>query len=439
MLTPGRLGKVLPPGAVAVGSGLLVQGITAYGFLVVSARALGPERYVGISVLWALTFLVAFGVFFPLEQELARALASRKASGAGGGLIVRQVLLVGALLLAVVLLATLLGAPLLLDTLFDHQVLLVVGLALSLAAYLATHLARGLLSGIGALVSYGKLLAAEGFIRLAACLALAAAGSTNVGMYGLVFALSPLVAVVLTVRPKQVPPGVGPDVSFGELSTAVGHLVAGSVLSQALLNGPVLASKILASDQEQAAAGRLLAGLAAARVQLFVFSAVYIAVLPKLASFASLGQATHFRAEFRRLVLLVAAIGVLSTIAAFLVGEPGIRLVFGSEFSLSRRDLTLLTGATAMLLLALTSGQGLVAVAAHRRVAAGWLCGVGAFLAATGAPGGVILRVEIAFLVGCTAAAGALAALLHQRLRHPIGLGGGLDEAVHPALEVPPS
>lgn len=438
MLTTGLLAKILPPGAVAVGSGLLVQGLTAYGFLVVSARALGPERYVGVSVLWALTFLVAFGFFIPLEQELARGLASRKASGAGGGLIMRRVALVGASLLALVVLATVLGAPVLLETLFDHQVLLVVSLGLSLAAYLVTHLARGLLAGTGALASYGKLLAAEGCVRLGACLALAAAGSTTVGMYGLAFALSPLVGVALTVRPKLVPPGAGPDVSLATLSTAVGHLVAGSVLSQILLNGPALALKILASDAEQAAAGRILAGLAAARVQLFLFSAVYIAVLPKLTTFASLGQVNHFRTEFRRLLVLVAAIGAVSTVAALLVGEPAVRIVFGSEFSLSRRDLTLLTAATAMLLLALTSGQGLVALAAHRRVAIGWLCGVGAFLATTAAPVRVILRVEMAFLVGSVVAAAALAVLLAERLRLPIGLDldGG---AVHPVPDVPPS
>ena len=437
ILTSGRLVRILPAGTVAVGTGLLVQGITAYGFLVVSARALGPERYLGVSVLWALTFLLAFGFFIPLEQEVARALASHTAKGVGAGLVVRRVALVGASVLGAILLATLLGAPFLLGTLFDQQFLLLVSLVLSLGGYFVVHLARGLLAGTEALAGYGALLGAEGCVRLAACLGLAVAGSTSAGMYGLAFALSPFVAVALTVRRRVLPRDPGPDASMATLLVAVGHLVAGSLLSQVLVNGPVLALKMLASDADRAAAGRLLAGLAAARVQLFLFSAVYIAVLPKLATFASQGQTAPFRAELRRLALLVAAIGAGSTLAALLLGEPGVRLVFGSEFSLGRRDLMLLTGANAILLLALTSAQALVALAAHNRVAIGWLFGVGVFLAATAAPGSVVLRVEVAFLAGSLAAAAALAVLLLERLRHAIGLDS--EEAVHPALEVPPS
>lgn len=436
ILKSGRLARILPRGTLAVGAGLLVQGITAYGFLVVSARVLGPERYLGVSVLWALTFVVAFGFFIPLEQEVARGLASRTAKGAGGGLLVRRVALVGASVLVAILIAALLGTPLLLRTLFDHEVLLLLSLGLALCGYFVVHLARGVLAGSGALAAYGALLAVEGCVRLVACLALAATGSTTPGMYGLAFALSPFVAVALAMRRRFLPRDAGPDASLASLSIAVGHLVAGSLLSQVLVNGPVLALKVLASDAERAAAGRLLAGLAAARVQLFLFSAVYIAVLPKLATFASKGQTTRFMAELRRLTLLVAAIGSFSTLAALLIGAPAVRLVFGPEFSLTRGDLIFLTGANAILLLALTSAQALVALSAHHRVALGWLFAVGVFVAATAAPGGVILRVEIAFFAGSVAGAGALAVLLLERLRHPIGLD--LDQAVHPALEVPP-
>lgn len=41
----------LPAGMVPVATGLVVLGVTAYGFLVVAARSLGPERYAPLSVL----------------------------------------------------------------------------------------------------------------------------------------------------------------------------------------------------------------------------------------------------------------------------------------------------------------------------------------------------------------------------------------------------
>src|SRR4051794_9862797 len=74
----------LPEGTLAVGAGLIVSGITSYGFLAISARALGPERYAPLGVLWALTYVVCPGVFLPLEQEVGRALSSRRAKGLGG-------------------------------------------------------------------------------------------------------------------------------------------------------------------------------------------------------------------------------------------------------------------------------------------------------------------------------------------------------------------
>lgn len=419
-----------------MGGGLLAQGITAYGFLVVCARAVGPERYVGVSVLWAVTFLVAFGFFIPLEQEVARGLASRGGSGAGGGPFVRRIALLGATVLAALLLATLLGSPLLLRELFDRQVLLVLSLGLAFSSYFVVHLARGILAGTHALATYGALLAVEGLLRLSACVALAVGGSTTAGMYGLAFALAPFAAVVLTVRPKLIPKDTGPGASLAAPPAALGHLVAGSLLSQMLMNGPVPALKLLASSAEQADAGRLLAGLAVARVQLFLFSAVLVALLPKLADLASRGEVSRFRSQLRRLVLLVAAIGAACTAGAALVGERGTRLVFGTGFSLAGRDLVLLTAANALLLLALTSSQSLVAIAAHGRVAIGWACGVVAFLAVTAMPGKVILRVESAFLAGAVAAAAALAVLLLARLRRPIG--HGLEEAPPPAMDLSP-
>ncbi|MEA2685075.1 MAG: hypothetical protein QOE93_270, partial [Actinomycetota bacterium] len=70
---------------MAVAAGLVVLGLTAYAFLVIAARALGPEAYAPLSALWAIVFLVGPGCFVPLEQELARSLAARGAAGLGGG------------------------------------------------------------------------------------------------------------------------------------------------------------------------------------------------------------------------------------------------------------------------------------------------------------------------------------------------------------------
>src|SRR5256886_4870223 len=85
----------LPEGTLAVGAGLIVSGVTSYGFRAISARALGPERYAPLGVLWALTYVVCPGVFLPLEQEVGRALSSRRAKGLGGGPLIHRAALAG--------------------------------------------------------------------------------------------------------------------------------------------------------------------------------------------------------------------------------------------------------------------------------------------------------------------------------------------------------
>ncbi|MGH8976031.1 MAG: hypothetical protein ACRD0C_22825, partial [Acidimicrobiia bacterium] len=56
----------LPEGTLAVGAGLIISGVAAYGFLAISARALGPSRYAPLGVLWALMFVAGPGFFLPL-------------------------------------------------------------------------------------------------------------------------------------------------------------------------------------------------------------------------------------------------------------------------------------------------------------------------------------------------------------------------------------
>ena len=118
----------LPEGTLAVGAGLIVSGITSYGFLAISARALGPERYAPLGVLWALTYVVCPGVFLPLEQEVGRALSSRRAKGLGGGPLIHRAALAGGVAAVVLIALTAATSPLSLAHLFSHKVLLLVAL-----------------------------------------------------------------------------------------------------------------------------------------------------------------------------------------------------------------------------------------------------------------------------------------------------------------------
>ncbi|MEY2589667.1 MAG: hypothetical protein QOJ67_1651, partial [Acidimicrobiaceae bacterium] len=72
-----------------------MAGVSAYGFLVLSARVLGKAEYAPLSVLWAAVFLAGPGFFLPLEQEVSRALAARRALGLGTGPVLRRAAMLG--------------------------------------------------------------------------------------------------------------------------------------------------------------------------------------------------------------------------------------------------------------------------------------------------------------------------------------------------------
>ena len=88
----------LPEGTLAVGAGITVAGIAAYLFIIISARMLGTERTGALSALWALIFIIGPGFFIPIEQEVARALAHRRAQGLGGAPLIKRAMLAGALI-----------------------------------------------------------------------------------------------------------------------------------------------------------------------------------------------------------------------------------------------------------------------------------------------------------------------------------------------------
>ena len=61
----------LPTGTIPVGLGLLVNGVSTYGFQILAFRMLGAEPYAALNGLWVTAFILAPGLFLPLEQEIA--------------------------------------------------------------------------------------------------------------------------------------------------------------------------------------------------------------------------------------------------------------------------------------------------------------------------------------------------------------------------------
>ena len=426
----------LPEGTLAVGAGLIVSGITAYGFLAISARALGPTRYAPLGVLWALMFVAGPGFFLPLEQEVGRALAERRARGVGGGPLIRRACLAGGAVATILVLIALATGGVLLEQLFDNKLLLMAGFLFGLTGYFAEHLLRGTLSGNGRFGTYGLVIGSEAVLRLAACVVLAVVGVNTAGPYGVVLGLAPFAATAIGLRRERGLVTSGPDAPWAELTSALGYLLTASVLAQLLVNSGVLAVQLLASEAEAEVAGRFLNGLIIARVPLFMFQAVQASLLPALAAHAGAGRHQDFTAGLKRLLAVVVAIGVLATITAWAIGAQVVELLFGAGFELTRTDLAYLAGASAAYMLALALAQALIALSAYARVVMGWAWGVAIFFfTVTTSDAALLPRVERAFLAASVIAAIVMGLLLAIRMGK--GIVASADQLNTAAFDVP--
>jgi O-antigen/teichoic acid export membrane protein len=424
LLQRARERNPFPKGSVTIAAWLVITGATAYLFLAVSGRALGSERYSALAVLWAIAFAAAPGFFQPLEQEIARALAARRARGVGGAPVIRRGAAAGGFLAAALVIVILLAALVfpLVDSLFDGETLLLWGLVIMLVGYFTEHLTRGVLAGYDRFGPYGLLTGSEGLLRLVACAALAVIGVKSAGPYGILIGIAPFAGVAIALWRQHGLIVPGPPASWAEISVNIGLLVAGSALALALLNAAPVVVKLLSSSAESQKASWIFAGAILSRVPLYFFQAVQATFVPELSGQRGAGEHEAFRSGLRKLTIAVIVIGAASVLVSAVLGPWAARTFFGSDYQLGVRDMALLALGASIYMLALTLSQALIALEHHGRAALGWVIGVVVFVfAVVAGSGDVLLRTELAYVAGSTAALIAMTALLWRPLRETTG------------------
>ena len=405
----------LPDGTLPVGLGLLINGISSYAFFKIGQEALGKDDFKPIVALWFATFILAPGFFLPLEQEMGRALAHRRALGRGGRPIVRRVVPLGAVIAAVVVTAIAAVSPLATREFFEGYGLVTVSLILAFLCYAPAHLARGVCSGEGRFSSYGIVMGADGVVRIVGCIVLWQAGVTNVGAYALLVALAPLSGVLYVGARGRLATDNGPVAPWSEVTPNLGWLLIGSLMGAGLVNAGPIALDVLAKASQRDLVTRFGNGVLLSRVPLFLFQAVQAALLPRLARLAASGDLTEFRLGFRRLMWVVIAVGTIGTVGAFAVGPAILDVVY--DGGLDRRTLTMLALGSAVYMVALATAQAVIALHGHARVAIGWLSGMAVFLLGTAfSSDDLYLRVEIGLVASSVAALAVFVLSLRQLL-----------------------
>ena len=393
----------LPEGTIPVGIGLFIAGFTSYAFFKVGQLALGKEDFKPIVALWFTTFALVPGFFMPVEQELGRALAHRRALGQGGRPVVRRMLPLTIGLATILIVGVAASSSWLTSDMFDGHWVVTLALVLSISFYAPMHLARGIASGSGRFVAYGTVMAVDGLVRIMACVLLWQFGVTHVGAYALAVAVSPLVAAGVVFVRGETKTDDGPPATFSEITPNLGWLLLGTIMAAALVNAGPLGVDFLANASDAEKVTAFGNGVLLSRVPLFLFQAVQAALLPRLARLAAKGDLEEFRHGFSLLLKVVTAVAVLGTVGSFVLGPPILTMVY--EGGLDRRTLTLLALASGMYMLALAVSQGVIALQGHKFVAVGWLSAMIGFLTVTTfASDDLFLRVELGLVAGSTVA-----------------------------------
>jgi len=405
----------LPEGTFPVAIGLFIAGFTAYAFFKVGQVALGKEAFKPIVALWFTTFALVPGILMPVEQELGRALAHRRALQQGGRPVVRRMLPLAGGLTALLALAILVISPYLTRTMFEGHWIVTAALMVTVVAYAPMHLARGIAAGSGRFISYGTIMGVDGATRIIAVVVLWQLDITNIGAYAFAVALSPLVAVAVVGARGQTRTDPGPEASYSEITPNLGWLLLGAVMAAGLVNAGPLGVDILArSDQAQlvTAFGN---GVLLSRVPLFLFQAVQASLLPRLARLAAKGDLDEFREGFSLLMKVVISVAILGVVGSFALGPWALELVY--EGGLDRRTLTILAVASGLYMIALATAQAVIALHGHSWVALGWLSAMVAFLVVTiVSSDDLFLRVELGLVAGSLTACIIFANALRMRI-----------------------
>ena len=387
----------LPSGSLTIGSGLLIGGVSIYVFFRLGQEALGQDGFKPIVSLWFVMFALVPGFFLPLEQEVSRAVAHRRALGDGVRPVVRKVAPVAAVITVALLCSVAVARSRFTNDLFEGSAVVTLALMIALVGYAPFHIARGICSGMGHFRIYSTMIALDGLLRVVACAIFLGIGLDRVGPYALMVALVPLVIALGAFASGRLRTTPGTPATWSELAPNLGWLLLGTLCAGALINAGPLTVDLLGEGTAPELVTRFGNAVLLARIPLFLFQAVNAAMLPRLTQLATVGAASEFREVLRRLFLLVGSVGVIGVVGAFVAGPWVLELVY--DGGIDRRTITLLAFASALYMMAQACAQSVLSMSGHVLVAMGWVASFATFvMTAAWSSNDLFLRVELALI-----------------------------------------
>ena len=353
--------------------------------------------YTPLGMLWALSFLLGPGIFHPLEQQTARSIASR--FGEETTPVFKAASIVGGIATLLIVICALCFNSWLTEDIFSDQRSLLIAIILVVIGLGSAHLVKGVLAGTGRFKNYSRYLIGEGLGRLLVTAILVIFASGEVWMYGLALGLSPFIGISAALFRQKDLIKPGPKVKAKEISGSLGVLLIASLATAMVLNVSPLTVELLAEPNQKEEPGKFLNALLIARIPLFFFQAVQAALLPRLSQLMASKEIEKFKHELMRLLGFVTVFGACFLFLIAVSGQWVTRIAFGSEYEISRQDMTLLAISSVGLMYALSLTQGLLALHRQGYSAAAWVSGIATFPATIFLGDDLFLRVEVALIV----------------------------------------
>ena len=353
--------------------------------------------YTPLGMLWALSFLLGPGIFHPLEQQTARSIASR--FGEETTPVFKAASIVGGIATLLIVICALCFNSWLTEDIFSGQRSLLIAIILVVIGLGSAHLVKGVLAGTGRFKNYSRYLIGEGLGRLLVTAILVIFASGEVWMYGLALGLSPFIGISAALFRQKDLIKPGPKVKAKEISGSLGVLLIASLATAMVLNVSPLTVELLAEPNQKEEPGKFLNALLIARIPLFFFQAVQAALLPRLSQLMASKELEKFKHELMRLLGFVTVFGACFLFLIAVSGQWVTRIAFGSEYEISRQDMTLLAISSVGLMYALSLTQGLLALHRQGYSAAAWVSGIATFPATIFLGDDLFLRVEVALIV----------------------------------------
>ena len=391
------------PGTTFMVAGGLLGAVGAYLFQVLGGRALGPEAFAPVSVLWTAFFILATILLVPVEQYVTREVASgRKAiphdlvpslTVAGLGAVV------GGGFVAFTL-----------DSLFEGDPQYIAQIALMMVGYALMMVGKGVLAGTRNFSQVGWVLVVESAGRFLAGVVAVVFFANAVSLGWAMVAGSFSVLLLGWWRYDTGDPRAPAAPARGFL----GGYVGGTSSSQILLGGAPLA--VAALGASPALISVVFVTFTLYRAPLTLIFALQGRILPYLVGLAHDANHTKLVRIVRQVVSAGAGLVVAGGVVGWLIGPEVVTLLFGAEFAPSSTVAAFAAAGVTAAATAQIASQILVAEARTKRLALAWMAGLAVGLVVLAvAPGAPDVRVAVAFFAGEVAALTAMAVLAVRR------------------------